>query len=89
MTKGELNIAVADLQTKVNRIDSAFEKAQWTAAKAVERKYKKQMHELLVACGDDGAPLYTAEVISCVEFPQFYEVEDLSDAEATELDGDH
>lgn len=99
MTKGQLNIAAAELQEKVNRIDATREKAQQTAAAAVDRKYKKQLQELIdskYVCSSDGESqdfVYSREVVNRVEFPDWWtrivhsemQVEDLAAEEAVDV----
>lgn len=78
MTKGELNIAVAELQQKVNRIEATRSKAIDTACRAVDRKYTKHVLDLLQSKLLQSAngqsweePQYTKEVIDRVELPGF------------------
>lgn len=78
MTKGELNIAAAELQQKVNRIDQTFERALLTARLSVIRKYQRQVTELLdskITNSTDGESqefLYPREVVNRVEFPEWH-----------------
>lgn len=80
MTKGQLNIAAAELQQKINRISDTHTKALGTAGQAVDRKYKKQIQTLLeskITNVNDGVLddyVYPQEVVTRVEFPDFWNI---------------
>lgn len=91
MTKGELNIAVAELQQKVNRIEATRSKALKTASAAVDRKYAKHVVDLLMSQKlvsvnghEQLQQQYVQEVVSRVELPSFC-VEDLEDSAVHDL----
>lgn len=78
MTKGALNIAAAELQQKVDRIEQTRQKALLTAEASVNRKYKKQIQELLdskytnTTDGEGQDYVYPREAVNRVEFPEFW-----------------
>jgi len=105
MTKGQLNLAAAELQQKINKLSVTRDRALTTAQAAVDRKYKKQIQELLdskfvyTTDGENEALVYPQEVVTRVEFPEFWtlvvqtelltgtndDIEDLEDSEAIEV----
>lgn len=95
MTKGELNIAAAELQQKVNRIEQTREKALLTAEASVNRKYHRQIKALLetkVTNSTDEQSqeyLYPQEVANRVEFPEWWTLvthEQMKNDEVEDLD---
>ena len=87
MSKREFNLAVADLQQRVDRIAVVREKALKTAQAAVDRKYRKQLLELLTATvpSDQGqVPLFNKEVVDAVELPEF-SVEPVADNQVEDM----
>lgn len=88
MNKREFNLAVADLQQRVDRIAGTHTKAMKTAQAAVDRKYRKQLLELLTttAPSDEGqVPLFDKAVIDAVELPEF-SVEPVADSDVEDID---
>ncbi len=83
MSKGELNKKAAEWQNAVDRIVKVREKALKTAAAAVDRKYRKQLSELLNV---DGQPALTKELQDRIELPEFFTTEQLADDEVVDVD---
>jgi hypothetical protein len=87
MSKREFNLAVADLQKRVDRIANTRDQAQKTATAAVDRKYRKQLMELLTSTveSDQGpVPLFNKEVVDAVELPEF-SVEQVADDQVEDV----
>lgn len=87
MSKREFNLAVADLQQRVDRIAVVREKALKTAQAAVDRKYRKQLLELLTTTvpSDQGdVPLFNKDVVDAVELPEF-SIEPVADSDVEDV----
>lgn len=87
MSKREFNLAVADLQQRVDRIAGTHTKAMKTARAAVDRKYRKQLLELLMTTvpSDEGqSPMFDKAVIDAVELPEF-SVEPVDDKDVEDV----